>query len=108
MAARVALQDYGVALRWRESQSRDTAENARLLAPMLKRDGITRIVLVTDALHMPRSVLAFDRTGLLIVPAPTGYILPGHTDLLEWLPSASGLENSQQVLREWLALAVAR
>lgn len=108
MAARMALQDYGVTLRWRESQSRDTTENARLLAPMLQRDSIRRVVLVTDALHMPRSVLAFERTGLLVVPAPTGYILPGHTDLLEWLPSASGLQDSQQVLREWLALAVAR
>ena len=108
VAARMALQDYGVALRWLESQSRDTAENARLLAPMLQRDGIRRIVLVTNAWHMPRSVLAFERTGLLVVPAPTGYILPERSDLMEWLPSATGLLASQQVLREWLALAVAR
>ncbi len=108
VTARMTFQDYGVTLRWLESQSRDTAENARLLAPMLQRDGIRRIVLVTNAWHMPRSVLAFERTGLLVVPAPTGYILPERSDLMEWLPSASGLLASQQVLREWLALAVAR
>ena len=108
VAARMALQDYGFTLRWLESQSRDTAENARLLAPMLQRDGVKRIVLVTDAWHMPRSVLAFEQTGLLVVPGPTGYILPERSDLMEWLPSASGLLASQQVLREWLALAVAR
>ena len=108
VAARMALQDYGVTLRWLESQSRDTAENARLLAPMLQRDGVKRIVLVTDAWHMPRAVLAFEHTGLLVVPAPAGYILPERSDLLEWLPSASGLLASQQVLREWIALAVAR
>ena len=37
-----------------------------------------------------------------------GYTLPVYRDLLEWLPSATGLQASQQVLREWLAMQVAR
>ena len=106
-AARAALADYGVTLRWVESKSRDTAENARLMVPMLKRDGVTRIALVTDALHMPRAAAAFERAGLIVSPAPTGYVLPKHTQLLDWLPSPSGLEASYDVLREWLAIRVA-
>lgn len=108
VAERAARQDYGVTLRWTETQSRDTQGNARLLAPLLLRDGIQRIALVTDASHMPRAVAAFERTGLTVTPAPMGFIRPVQSDLLEWQPSAPGLQASQQVLREWLALQVAR
>jgi uncharacterized SAM-binding protein YcdF (DUF218 family) len=108
VAARVAQQDYGVALRWLEAQSRDTSGNARLLTPLLQRDGVQRIALVTDAWHMPRAVAAFERAGLTVTPAPTGFILPVERDLLEWLPSANGLLASREVLREWLALAAGR
>lgn len=105
VAARMS-QEYGVALHWVESKSRDTGENARLLAPLLKRDNITRIVLVTDAWHMPRALADFGREGFVVFPAPTGYVLADRSRLLEWLPSASGLQASQNVLRECLAMAV--
>ena len=108
VARRVAQRDYGVTLRWLEADSRDTAENARLLAPVLKRDGVQRIALVTNAWHMPRAVAAFEKTGLVVLAAPMGFVLPGEHPLLEWLPSAQGLLASRQVLREWLGIAVAR
>ena len=108
VAARVAQQDYGMKLRWTEGQSRDTSENARLLAPLLQRDGVQRIALVTDAWHMPRAVAAFERAGLAVTPAPTGFVLPVQRELLEWAPSAYGLLASQKVLQEWLALQVGR
>lgn len=108
VAARVAQQDYGVTLRWTESQSRDTAENARLLAPLLQRDGVQRIALVTDAWHLPRAVAGFERAGLTVTPAPVGYVLPVQHGLLEWMPSANGLLASQKVLHECLALLAGR
>ncbi len=108
VAARVALQDYGLRLRWNESRSRDTHENAQLLAPLLQRDGVQRIALVTDASHMPRAARAFERAGLVVVAAPVGYTLPLRRDLLEWLPSASGLLASRQVLHEVLGWWVGR
>lgn len=108
VAKRAALQDYGVTLRWVESESRDTYDNARLIAPLLQRDGVQRIALVTEAWHMPRAVAAFERTGLKVTPAPMGFVLPVQNSLLEWQPSARGLQTSQQVLREWLAQAIVR
>lgn len=103
VAAQVALQDYGVTLRWLEDESRDTSGNARLLTPLLQRDGVQRIALVTDAWHMPRAVAAFERHGLSVLPAPMGFVLPLESPWREWTPSASGLQASQQVLRELLA-----
>jgi uncharacterized SAM-binding protein YcdF (DUF218 family) len=108
VAARALQQDYGLALRWSESQSRDTAGNARLMAPLLRQAGVQRIALVTHAWHMPRAVLAFEQAGLAVTPAPMGYVLPAQSELLEWLPSAQGLQASRQVLREGLALLVGR
>ena len=108
VAARVAQQEFGFALRWSEAVSRDTSGNARLLAPVLMRGGVQRIALVTDAWHMPRSVAAFQRAGFTVTPAPMAFTLPIESRLLQWLPSAQGLLASRQVLRECLGLAVGR
>ena len=107
VTARVAREDYNVTLRWLESQSRDTAENARLLVPLLKRDGIQRVALVTDAWHMPRAAAAFERTGLRVSPAPMGFLLANHQGYMEWVPTVSGLSTSTRVLQELLGITVA-
>jgi len=104
VARRMAQQDYGLRLRWVDDQSRDTAENASLLRPLLQKDGIQRIALVTHAWHMPRSVQAFERAGFTVTAAPMSFILPSRNSLLEWLPSSDGLDASRVVLKEWLAL----
>ncbi len=108
VARRMAQQDYGLKLRWIDDRSRDTAENASLLRPLLQKDGVQRIALVTHAWHMPRSVLAFERAGFAVTAAPMGFMLPSRKGLLEWLPSGNGLEDSRAILREWLALRIAR
>ncbi|MGC1174830.1 YdcF family protein [Polaromonas sp.] len=107
VARRMAQKDYGLRLRWVDDQSRDTAENANLLRPLLQKDGIQRIALVTHAWHMPRSVLAFERSGFKVTAAPMSFTLPSRNGLLEWLPSSDGLDASRVVLKEWLALRVA-
>lgn len=108
VARRAALQDYRLTLKWIDDQSRDTAGNARLLKPLLQKDGVQRIALVTHAWHMPRSILAFETAGFSVTPAATGFILPSRNGLLEWLPSSEGLDTSRDVIREWLALQIQR
>jgi uncharacterized SAM-binding protein YcdF (DUF218 family) len=108
VARRAALQDYGLTLRWVDSRSRDTAENARMLRPLLARDGIDRIALVTHAWHMPRAIAAFRQAGFNVTPAPMAFILPTRNGLLQWTPSADGLGTSQLILKEWLGLLVQR
>ena len=108
VAARVALEEFGFTLRWLEYKSRDTSENARLIAPLLKRDGITRIALVTDALHMPRAVVEFEPTGLVVTPATMGYVLPTKSSVLQWLPTVDGLADSTRVIHEVLGRLTTR
>jgi uncharacterized SAM-binding protein YcdF (DUF218 family) len=107
VAARAA-QDFGVVLRWSDARSRDTAENAREMKRLLAADGVTRIALVTDAWHMPRSALEFARAGFTVVQAPTGFPAPQVRPLLAWLPSPDGLALSRAVIREALGLALVR
>lgn len=89
-------------LRWQESISRDTAENAKLTADLLKKDGIHRIALVTHAWHMPRSLRHFEATGMRVVAAPMGFIRSNATPVLQWIPQSGALQDSCAVLKEWL------
>lgn len=108
VAQRVLQQDWGQPLRWVDNRARDTHENAEFLAPLLQRDGVHRVALVTSWPHMARSVYEFKQVGFDVVPAPTGYPRVGSGDWLAWLPTVGGLSESWYVLREWLGLQVAR
>jgi uncharacterized SAM-binding protein YcdF (DUF218 family) len=102
--ARSVLRDeYGLELRWSDSQSRDTAENAKLMAAAMRWMWSARIALVTHAWHMPRAIAAYQKAGFQVTPAPTGFAAPRERELLEWMPSVHGLDLSRSVLREWLA-----
>ncbi|PIT73837.1 YdcF family protein [Limnohabitans sp. JirII-31] len=104
VAAHVLARLHGPALRWQESLSRDTRENAQLTAALLRQDGVQRIALVTHAWHMPRSVRQFEAAGLDVTPAPMGYVHSDLQPLLQWLPHAFALRDSTSILREWLGL----
>lgn len=96
-------------LRWQESRSRDTAENAHWIATQLQPlapTGIARIALVTHAYHMPRAVLAFSQAGFHVLPAPIGFVEYAASSSLEWLPSAEGVRHNRNLLREAIALAL--
>ncbi|GAC1605854.1 MAG: YdcF family protein [Ramlibacter sp.] len=104
VARNVLRDDYRLELKWADGRSRDTAENATLTAAAMRGDRIHRIALVTNAWHMPRARAAYEKAGFQVTPAPIGFAAPRERVLLEWLPSAHGLELSRQVLREWVAL----
>lgn len=107
LARALLAAEYGLALTWVDNRSRDTRENAREMARLLRVDGVSRVVLVTDSWHMPRAAAAFRSAGLEVTPAPMGFPVAGERPLLQWLPSVGGLGLSRTVLREWLALRVA-
>jgi uncharacterized SAM-binding protein YcdF (DUF218 family) len=107
-AARVAARDFGRPLRWEESESRDTRENALRSVALLRREGVEHIVLVTHAYHMPRARDNFERaiatsgTRLRLTLAPMGLIPRDPLQLADFLPSRTGFFETRLVLHEAL------
>lgn len=63
-----------------EPNSRDTYENAAETGKVLARHGWKRYLLVTSAMHMPRSMLVFSRLAPEPVPAPGDFSI----GMVEW------------------------
>jgi uncharacterized SAM-binding protein YcdF (DUF218 family) len=99
----VLEQDFKTPVRWTEGRSRDTLENARYAACMLREQGLNRILLVTHGWHMRRAVWCFEREGLEVIPAPTGYA--SHRRAHLFLPHYRGLYLASNALSEYLAIA---
>jgi uncharacterized SAM-binding protein YcdF (DUF218 family) len=97
-----ALQDeFGVAVRWSEDHSRNTHENARMSAALLRAEGITRVILVAHGFDMPRATAEFAEAGVVTIPAPTG--IPAEQRgivLLDFVPNAAALQASYYALYE--------
>jgi uncharacterized SAM-binding protein YcdF (DUF218 family) len=89
-----------------ETQSLTSWENAANAKPMLERDGIRHVLLVTSAWHLPRAIEDFERAGVRVTPAPTGFNhRPGwEKDMryTDWLPSARAFLTSYYALHEHL------
>lgn len=101
---RALSEDYSVPVKWLEGGSRNTAENALFSARMLKRAGIKKILLVTDGIHMPRSLEIFEKSGLQVVPAPTALLSRGALHPLDFIPGGEGLRRSHYAMHEWIGL----
>jgi uncharacterized SAM-binding protein YcdF (DUF218 family) len=84
-----------------ENKSRNTVESARAVKEMLKGK---RIILVTSAYHMKRSVALFKKQGLEVIPAPAGYKSEQRSlKYFSFIPSASNLSSSSLALSELLS-----
>lgn len=83
-----------------EGRSRNTWENAALVEKRFHPD---RVILVTSAYHMPRSVVAFERNGISVIPAPTDYLSDrARYTVYSYLPTAGALRISAIALKEYL------
>lgn len=97
-------EDFGIPVKWVEGKSRDTAENAAFSAAILRPLGMRRIVLVTDAMHMPRAKSAFERAGFDVLAAPTMFFSEQPRGIASALPSAEGMRRSWYAIYELLAI----
>lgn len=97
-------EDFGVPVKWIEGRSRDTGENAAYSAALLRAAGVKRILLVTDAMHMPRAHDAFERAGFDVVSAPTMFLSQQSYDVDSWVPCAEGMRRSWYASYELIGL----
>lgn len=89
----------------RETQSRDTFENAGNTQALLKENGLEGCLLVTSAFHMPRSVGLFRKLGLEVLPWPTDYRTTGKASLgLDFTQPSANSQLMTTALREWTGL----
>jgi len=98
-------RDFGVPVRWTESDSHSTEENAQFSAKILALAHIQKILLVTHAMHMPRAYKMFSDTGLEVIPAPTDFSKTVSLRWKDFWPSAEGRKTSQSALHEIIGLA---
>lgn len=93
-------RDFGITARWVDAESRDTFDNARFSAQLLKADGIGRVVLVTSSYHERRAVDEFTSVGLAVEPAPVHVWAPRPLRCKDYLPDTLGLLRSTEALHE--------
>jgi uncharacterized SAM-binding protein YcdF (DUF218 family) len=88
-----------------EESSRDTFENALETQKLLKKHGWKRYLLVTSAMHMPRSMLVFAERVPEPIPAPGDFSL-GKSELspFDFFPNESVAPKMFETLHEYVGL----
>jgi uncharacterized SAM-binding protein YcdF (DUF218 family) len=89
-----------------ESQSRNTYENAKFSATIIREKGFEKILLSTSAIHMNRAYACFQKQSLEVVPYSTdqlSYQLNPYFDFLV-LPKAEVLSYWYWLIHEWVGI----
>lgn len=103
--AQTLRDDFNVPTRWTENQSEDTWQNAKYSVAMLRAHNIKRAFIVTQAIHMPRSMLSFKHFGFDAVAAPT-YFFPKDSNYFSLLPNFEALNWNVFSLYEYFGLVL--
>ncbi|HEY9762946.1 MAG TPA: YdcF family protein [Trichocoleus sp.] len=98
--------------------SLNTYENAVNVKAILQQRQINRVLLVTSAMHMPRSLMIFRRQGIDAIPAPTDFLITEQSlqetrttwqgRLLSLVPQAENLALISKALKEYIGIGVYR
>ncbi|MBA4137861.1 MAG: YdcF family protein [Opitutus sp.] len=85
----------------------NTADEAEQLKRYCAQHGLKRVVLVTSAWHLPRSMRQFRGAGVEIVAFPVDFRTMPNRQLryLDYLPTAQALEKTELALRECYGIA---
>jgi uncharacterized SAM-binding protein YcdF (DUF218 family) len=104
-AMREVLQAEGVPPDkiWAETRSTNTYENALYGCEILRRHGISEIVLVDEARFLPRAVASFRKQGMKVVPAPFNFTRL-YLDVDDFLPSSRAIQMNGETIHEYLGL----
>ncbi|MEP7062469.1 MAG: YdcF family protein [Betaproteobacteria bacterium] len=98
--------EFGVPVRWSETNSLNTRQNALYASVLLHRALVSRIVLVTHAFDMQRARAEFAAQGIDVVPAATGLSTRHAIEWRDWIPGMSALHESYYAIYEIIANVV--
>jgi uncharacterized SAM-binding protein YcdF (DUF218 family) len=94
-SANIVVEDY----------SSDTYENAVEARRILDERGMHRVLLITDASHLPRAVGCFRKQGIDTMACGCRYLsTPSSEGRLMFWPHPVALQTCSMVCYEWLAL----
>lgn len=92
-----------------ESSARNTRENAVEVKKLADANGWKRVLVVTSAFHMARTVGCFDAVGMSVDTLAVDRRAPGpELKGTSWLPRATALDESTDAIREWAGRFVYR
>lgn len=99
-----------------EGGSSNTYQHAVKLQPLFETRGVKRVLLVTSAMHMPRSLGAFQKNcpGIEFIPVPTDFrcterlARPWYRELVALIPTPRHLLDFSEVMHEYLGLGYYR
>ncbi len=117
MAQLLELMDVPQDALWMQPKSQNTHEDALYCSQILKEKGIHRVLLVTSAQHMPRSVALFKHEGIDVIPAPVDYTVTQvgwdglftpdpQTVLVNLMPNVGSLSLSSSIIKEYIGIWV--
>ena len=101
MMEQCAEDEFQADVKWIEGASADTRQNARFSAQMLKAEGISKVLLVTTAWHMPRAMSCFAAAGIEATAAPTGFRGEVFAGWTSFVPHWNGLRDTCLAMHEW-------
>lgn len=98
-----------------QNNSQNTQEDAQLTCALLKEQGYEHTLLVTSAMHMPRSMMLFKAAGCPVTAAPTDYTVTQtawqrlwHPNLEEFIinlvPAYTNLSSLTKSLKEYIGI----
>jgi uncharacterized SAM-binding protein YcdF (DUF218 family) len=88
-----------------ESGSRNTREQAKLVAPLLKANQWERFVLVTPAVQGPRAAAVFRLEGVDPISAAAPFSSDTQPAAARWLPALGSLRVTERATYDYLAWA---
>jgi uncharacterized SAM-binding protein YcdF (DUF218 family) len=104
-ALQLGLQDDQVLV---EADSRNTYENARYTAQVLRTQQWHHVVLITSASHMRRALAAFHKQGIFPHTYPVDYAAADVVTPLSFVPSVHSLAKTTAVMHELFGILTYR
>lgn len=90
-----------------EGESRNTAENVEFTKSLVASGSDQKLILITSAFHMPRSMGIFRAEGLDVVPWPVDYrAVPDPGFGLELAEPTFNINTATTAIKEWVGLVV--
>ncbi|BAZ15322.1 hypothetical protein NIES4071_71940 [Calothrix sp. NIES-4071] len=101
-----------------DPDSLNTYQNAVNVRKILEQRNIKRVLLVTSAIHMPRSLLIFQKQNIDVIAAPTDFLVSNgelqeltstpKAAILNLLPDTANIDQFTSALKEYIGIVIYR